>query len=96
MEWLRKFRLKQHKKKVLTEIRGDINYIYKFKSDILNYNVDKDRDILAQQNVKPDGKKDKGLVKDISAKITERNTVVAELEELEKMEGNMIKYVSLL
>ena len=95
MNWIRKILLRSFKKRALLEVRTDMKFIREFRADLLSYDVEKGRSILRVEKAKG-LKEDAKLVKETSLNIALRDSAVRELEELEKMEQDLIKYIQIV
>jgi len=95
MNWLRKIFLRLHKRKALVEVRADINFIKIFRRSWLEYDEKEGRSILRKQDAKGD-KKDEALINKTSLEIAQHLATKKELQDLQKMESDLIRYIDLI
>lgn len=95
MNWLRRFKLKLHKRKALVEVCADIHFIETFRAHWLDYNEEDGRSILRREEAKGD-KKDQVVINKASKDISEHLASKKELEQLKSLKCDLEAYIDLL
>lgn len=95
---IRKALLKWHKQKVLTEVRADLLFIRTFKDQQLHFDETEARMQLA--NLRRDEKLDENVrarrIGEIEELINRSNAVRGEYEKSQRLEKDLVDYISIL
>jgi len=96
MNWLRKFLLKDRKKRGLLETRADLKYILRYRKDWLEFNEPEARKFIREQDKLPEDKKDHTKLALASRNIAHHLATKKEYQDLLVLETDLINYIDLL
>jgi|ETNvirnome_2_300_1030623.scaffolds.fasta_scaffold06717_4 hypothetical protein len=91
-----RWRLKNKKKRALFEVLNDLDYLRKFKLKKMIDNEGEMRKKIAEENKKPEKKRDVIMIQGFSQKLALKQKLKKEISDLEQLQTGLQDYIELL